>query len=126
MSRVSNLRLSHSSYISVYVCKHVIWLPLPRLPLWLYGNRKHTTNTNMHALCLRHICVHVSIGSMFSISYVTNLALWLREFNKLTYLLTLAVFYVKLGAGVYTDIPRRNAPGTWETNDIHVSTAQNV
>ena len=33
-------------------------------------------------------CMLVLVVLMFSISYVTNLALWLREFNKLTYLLT--------------------------------------
>ena len=32
-------------------------------------------------------CMLVLVVFMFSISYVTNLALWLREFNKLTYLL---------------------------------------
>ena len=37
---------------------------------------------------MRHIaCMLVLVVFMFSISYVTNLALWLREFNKLTYLL---------------------------------------
>ena len=33
-------------------------------------------------------CMLVLVAFVFSISYVTNLALWLREFNKLTYLLT--------------------------------------
>ena len=33
-------------------------------------------------------CMLVMVEFVFSISYVTNLALWLREFNKLTYLLT--------------------------------------
>ena len=34
------------------------------------------------------MCMLVLVVFMFSISYVTNLALWLQEFNKLTYLLT--------------------------------------
>ena len=42
-----------------------------------------------HVYQMRHIaCMLVLVVFMFSISYVTNLALWLREFNKLTYLLT--------------------------------------
>ena len=33
-------------------------------------------------------CVLVLVIFLFCISYVTNLALWLQDFNKLTYLFT--------------------------------------
>jgi len=40
-----------------------------------------------HTLCL-HACALVVLVFLFCISYVTNLASWLQDFNKITYLLT--------------------------------------
>jgi len=44
---------------------------------------------NFHSYNCICVCTSISISSIFIfISYVTNLALWLQHFNKLTYLLT--------------------------------------
>jgi len=53
----------------------------------------------------------VLVVSMFPISYVTNLALWLREFNKLTYLLTYCIVFLCMCCIIVT---RWGGPGKIE------------
>jgi len=43
-----------------------------------------------------HVCASISISSiLFCILYVTNLALWLQDINKLTYLLTCKELFLR-------------------------------